>query len=109
MLYILQARLSAFLTPQIAPEQAGFVKGRGTREQILNARQLIEKALEYSLPMYLCFVDYEKAFDNVRWPKLWETLNELGVPPHLISLIKTLYEASEAVIKVENTLSDKSH
>ena len=107
MLYILQARLSAFLTPQIAPEQAGFVKGRGTREQILNARQLIEKAREYSLPMYLCFVDYEKAFDNVRWPKLWETLNELGVPPHLISLIKTLYEASEAVIKVENTLSDK--
>ena len=107
MLYILQARLNAFLSPQIAPEQAGFVKGRGTREQILNARQLIEKAREYSVPMYLCFVDYEKAFDNVRWPKLWETLNELGVPSHLISLVKNLYEASEAVIKIDNTLSEK--
>lgn len=107
MLYILQARLNAFLVHQIAPEQAGFVKGRGTREQILNARQLIEKAREYSVPMYLCFVDYEKAFDNVRWPKLWKTLEELGVPLHLISLVKNLYDASEAVVKIDNTLSDK--
>lgn len=107
MLYILQARLNAFLIHQIAPEQAGFVKGRGTREQILNARQLIEKAREYSVPMYLCFVDYEKAFDNVRWPKLWKTLEELGVPLHLISLVKNLYDASEAVVKIDNTLSGK--
>ncbi|KAF2884414.1 hypothetical protein ILUMI_21793 [Ignelater luminosus] len=86
MLYILQARLQTFLTHQIAPEQAGFVNGRGTREQILNAKQLIEKAREYSVPIYLCFVDYEKAFDNVRRPKLWTTLGELGrlgerIPP----------------------------
>jgi hypothetical protein len=55
MLYILQARLNAFLHCEIAPEQAGFVKGRGTREQILNARQLIEKAREYYVPAYLLF------------------------------------------------------
>jgi len=78
MLYILQAQLNAFLQHQIAPEQAGFVKGRSTREQILNARQLIEKAREYYVPAYLCFVDYEKAFDNVRWNKLWCTLNDMG-------------------------------
>lgn len=107
MLYILQARLQAFLLHQIAPEQAGFVKGRGTREQILNARQLIEKAREYYVPMYLCFVDYEKAFDNVRWPKLWTSLKELGVPPHLTTLVKNLYEASQAVVKIDNTLSEK--
>ncbi|KAF2902555.1 hypothetical protein ILUMI_03630 [Ignelater luminosus] len=93
MLYILQARLQAFLTHQIASEQAGFVKGLDTREQILNARQLIEKAREYSVPIYLyfcTFVDYEKAFDNVR-PKLWTTLGELGVSAHLITLVKNLY------------------
>ncbi|KAF2895164.1 hypothetical protein ILUMI_11011 [Ignelater luminosus] len=104
MLYILQARLQAFLTHQIAPEQAGFVKGRGTWEQILNTRQLIEKAREYSVPIYLCFVDYEKAFDNVRWPKLWTTLGELGVPAHLITLVKNLYKASKAVVKTDTTL-----
>ena len=107
MLYVLQARLNAFIDHQIAEEQAGFVKGRGTREQILNARQLIEKAREYYVPMYLCFVDYEKAFDNVRWPKLWTTLIEFGVPIHLISLVKNLYEASEAFVKIENIFSDK--
>ncbi|KAF2886657.1 hypothetical protein ILUMI_19516 [Ignelater luminosus] len=93
MLYILQARLQAFLTHQIAPEQVEFVKGRGTSEQILNARQLIEKAWKYSVPIFLCFVDYEKAFDNVRWPKLWTTLGELGVPAHLITLVKNLSSA----------------
>ncbi|KAF2903600.1 hypothetical protein ILUMI_02587 [Ignelater luminosus] len=105
-LYILQARLQAFLTHQIALEQVGFVKGRGTWEQILNARQLIEKALEYSVPIYLCFVDYEKAFDNVRWPKLWTTLGELGVPAHLITLVKNLYEVFKAVVKIDTTLSE---
>lgn len=107
MLYILQTRLASFLTHQIAPEQAGFVKGRGTREQILNVRQLIEKAREYYTPMYLCFVDYEKAFDNVRWPKLWTVLLEMGVPVHLVTLIRRLYEGSAAVIRVENVTSEK--
>ncbi|KAF2886007.1 hypothetical protein ILUMI_20166 [Ignelater luminosus] len=106
---IIQARLQAFLTHQIASEQATFVKGRGTREQILNARQLIEKARIYSVPIYLCFVDYEKAFDNVLWLKLWTTLGELGVPAHLITLVKNLYEASKAVVKIDTTLSEKCH
>ncbi|KAF2888470.1 hypothetical protein ILUMI_17704 [Ignelater luminosus] len=109
MLYILQARLQAFLTHQIAPEQVEFVKGRGTSEQILNARQLIEKAWKYSVPIFLCFVDYDKAFDNVRWPKLWTTLGELGVPAHLITLVKNLHEASKAVVKIDTTLSEKCH
>lgn len=107
MLYILQARLNAFLHCEIAPEQAGFVKGRGTSEQILNARQLIEKAREYYVPAYLCFVDYEKAFDNVRWNKLWPTLKGMGVPDHLTNLLRNLYESSEAVVRVDNSISDK--
>ncbi|KAF2902809.1 hypothetical protein ILUMI_03377 [Ignelater luminosus] len=81
MLYILQARLQAFLTYQIAPEQAGFVKGW----------------------------DYEKAFDNVRWPKLWTTLGELGVPAYLITLVKNQHEASKAIVKIDTTLSEKCH
>lgn len=107
MLYVLQARLNAFIQHQIAPEQVEFVRGRGTREQILNARQLIEKAREYSVSIYLCFVDYEKAFDNVRWPKLWSTLEESRVTIHLITLVKNLYEASGAAVKIENTISER--
>jgi hypothetical protein len=83
------------------------VEGRGTREQILNARQLIEKAREYYVPAYLCFVDYEKAFDNVRWNKLWPTLKEMGVPDHLTNLLRNLYESSEAVVRIDNSISDK--
>lgn len=107
MLYILQARLESFISRQIAPEQAGFVKGRGAREQILNIRQLVEKAREYYTPTYLCFVDYEKAFDNVKWSQLWRVLQKMGVPRHLITLIKQLYEDSTAVVQIESTVSEK--
>lgn len=66
MVYILHA----FLAHQIASVEARFVKGCGIREQILNVRQLTEKAPEYRVPLYMCFVDYEKVFDNVQWHKL---------------------------------------
>lgn len=107
MLYILQVRLFAFLTHQIAPEQAGFVKERGIREQILNTRQLIEKAREYYTHMYVCFVDYQKTFDNVRWTKMWDILRVMGVPTHLIKLLKSLYDTNSSVVKVQNILSEK--
>lgn len=57
--------------------------------------------------MYLCFVDYEKAFDNVRWPKLWNTLKDFGLPLHLITLVTNLYETTVAVVKIDGTLSKK--
>ncbi|KMQ91585.1 craniofacial development protein 2-like protein [Lasius niger] len=105
MLHIIQSRLQPFTTWQIAPEQAGFVKGRGTREQILNLRQLIEKAREDYTPMYICVVDYVKAFDKVKWHKMWPILTRMGIPGHLVQLIKNLYKNSTAVVRIENCLS----
>lgn len=66
LLHIINTRLQAFLNPEIAPEQAGFIRGRGTREQILILRQIIEKCREFNIPLYICFVDFRKAFDTVK-------------------------------------------
>lgn len=63
MLRIINQRLQKYLAPQILPEQAGFMKSRGTRDQIFNIRQLIEKAREFNIPIFLCFIDHKKAFD----------------------------------------------
>lgn len=104
-LTIINERLKPFLLPQISDEQTGFIPGKGTREQILNLRQIIEKAREYNIEMYLCFVDYSKAFDKVKWNKLWTILLEMGTPPHLIYLVKQLYENNNAKIRANNTLS----
>ena len=73
LLHILNERLKSYLSREIAPEQAGFVKGKGTREQILIVRQVVEKAREFNKPVYICFVDFSKAFDSVKWPVLWNT------------------------------------
>lgn len=107
LLYILQSRLESFIGWQISPAQAGFVKGRGTREQILNLRQIIEKAREHYFPVYICFVDYSKAFDNVKWPKLWEILHSMGVPYHLIFLIQKLYMSNSAQVRIDGNLSNQ--
>lgn len=91
LLRILDQRLRRYLDYQIPPEQAGFVKGKGTKNQIFNIRQLIEKAREFNMPMLLCFIDYKKAFDCVKWNYLWRVLREMGVPHHLMILIRNLY------------------
>lgn len=108
MLNIIRSRLQHLTLHQIAPEQAGFVKNRGTREQILNVRMVIEKAREHYIPLYLCFVDFSKAFDNIKWETMWGVLQDMGVPKHLVTLIQELYKNSSAMVKIENFLSDKS-
>lgn len=108
LLYVINERLKAFLQCHcialIPVEQAGFVKGRGTREQIVNVRQIIEKCREFNISMLMCFVDYSKAFDCVRWECLWTILTEMGVPEHLVVLIANLYQNGSTVVKV-NVLS----
>lgn len=102
MLRVLLQRLRYFLDWQIPQEQAGFVNGKGTREQILNMRQIIEKGREFGIPTYLCFLDYSKAFDCVNWRKLWEALLDMGTPQHLVLLLKNLYVNSTAMVRVDD-------
>lgn len=107
LLQIINSRLRPYLLPQIAEEQTGFMPGKGTREQIGNVRQLIEKAREFNIKMYLCFVDYSKAFDLVKWPKMWQILKEMGVPDHLVLLIRHLYEHNYGLIKINDVASNR--
>ena len=76
--------------------QAGFRKDRGTRDQIANIRWIIEKAREFQKNIHFCFIDYIKAFDYVDHNKLWKILQEMGIPDHLICLLRNLYAGQEA-------------
>ena len=83
MLKILQARLQQYVNHELPDVQAGFRKGRGTKDQIANIRWIIEKAKELQENIYFCFTDYAKAFDCVDHSKLWKILREMGIPDHL--------------------------
>ena len=90
-LKILQARLQQYVNRELPDVQAGFRKGRGTRDQIANICLIIEKAREFQKNIYLCFTDYAKAFDCVDHNKLWKILKEMGIPEHLTCLLRNLY------------------
>ena len=80
MLKILQARLQQYVNPELPDVQAGFRKGRGTRDQIPNIHWIIEKAREFQKNIYFCFIDYAKDFDCVDHNELWKILKEMGIP-----------------------------
>ena len=79
MLKILQAKLQQYMNCELPDVQAGLRKGRGTRDQITNIRQIIKKAREYQKNIYFCFIDYAKPFDCVDHNKLWKILKEMGI------------------------------
>ena len=83
VLKILQARLQQYVNRELTDVQAGFINGRGTRDQIANIRWIIEKAREFPKNIYFCFIDYAKVFDCVDHNKLWKILQEMGIPDHL--------------------------
>ena len=83
MLKILQARLQEYMNHELPDVQAGFRKGRGTRDQIANIRWIMEKAREFQKSIYFCFIDYAKAFNCVDHNKLWKIVKEMGIPDHL--------------------------
>ena len=85
MLKILQARLQQYVDHELPDVQAGFRKGRGTRDQIANIRWIIEKAREFQKNSYFCFIDYAKALDHVDHNNLWKILQEVEIPNHLTS------------------------
>ena len=91
MLKILHARLQQYMSHELPNVQAGFKKGRGTRDQIANIRWIIKKAKEFQKNIYFCFIDYAKAFDCVDLHKLWKILSEMGIPDHLTCLLRNLY------------------
>ena len=91
MLEILQARIQKYVNCEIPDVQAGFRKGRGTRDQIANIRWIMENARQFQKNIYFCFIDYAKAFDCVDHNKLWNILQEMGIPNHLTCLLRNLY------------------
>ena len=102
MLKILQARFQQYMmyrVQQLSDVQAGFRKGRGTRDQVANICWIIEKAREFQKNIYLCFIDYTKAFDRVDHNKLWKIIKEMGIPDCLTCLLRNLYAGQEATVR----------
>ena len=106
MLKILQARLQQYVNREIPDVQAGFRKGRGTRDQIANIYWLIKQAREFQENIYFRFIDYAKAFDCVDHNKLWEILKEMGIPDHLTCLLRNLYAGQEATVRTGHGTTD---
>ena len=96
---ILQARLQQYLNREVPDVQAGFRKGRGTRDQIANICWVIEKAREFQKNIYFCFIDYTKAFDCVDHNKLWKILKTMEISDHLTCLLRNLYAGQEATVR----------
>ena len=89
--------------------QAGFSKGRGTKDQIANIHWIIEKARELQKNIYFCFIDYAKAFDYVDYNKLWKTLKEMGILDHLTCLLRNQYASQEATVRTGHGTTDWFH
>ena len=101
MLKILQARLHHYGNRELSDVQAGFRKGRWTRDQIANTRWIVEKAREFQKNIYFCFIDYAKAFDCVDLNKLWKILQEMGIPDHLTCLLRNLYAGQKQQLELD--------
>ena len=99
MLKILQARLQQYVNCEPPDIQAGFRKGRGTKDQIATIRWIMEKAREFQKNTYFCFIDCAKAFDCVDHNKLRKILKEMGIPDHLTSFLRNLYAGQEATVR----------
>ena len=106
MLKILQARLQQYVNRELPDVQAGFRKGRGTRDQIANICWIMEKAREFQKNIYFCFIDYAKAFDCVDTNKLWKILKEMRIPDHLTCLWRTMYAGQEATVRTGHGTAD---
>ena len=106
MLKILQARLQQYMNSEPLDVQAGFRKGRGTRDQIANIRWIIKKARVLQKNIYFCFIDYAKAFDCVDYNKLWKILKITGIPDHLTYLLRNLYAGQEATVRTGHGTTD---
>ena len=96
MFKILQARLQQYMNCELPDVQAGFRKGKGTKDQIADIRWIMEKAREFQKNIYFCFIDYAKAFNCVDHNKLWKILKEMGIPDHMTCLLRNLSAGSNS-------------
>ena len=106
MLKILQAKLQQYMNWEISEVQAGFRKGRGTRDQIANIHWIIEKAREFQKNNYFCFIKYTKALDCVNNNKPWKILQEMGIQDHLTCFLRHVYAGQEATVKTGHGKTD---
>ena len=95
------------MNQELSDVQAGFRKGRGTRDDIANICWIIEKAREFQKNISFCLIDYTKAFDYVDHNKLWKILNEMGIPHHLTFLLRNLYAHQEATVRTRHGITDR--
>jgi len=107
MLRILQVRLQQYVNCEFPDVQAGFRKGRRTKDQIANICWIIEKARKFQ--KNICLIDYAKAFDCVDHNKLWKILKEMGIPEHMICLLRNLYAGQEATVRTGHGTTDWFH
>ena len=102
---ILQLRLQKYVNREVPDVQAGFTKGRGTRDKISNTRWIMEKAREFQKNIYFCFIDYVKAFPV--WITInWKILKKMGIPDHLTCLLRNLYAGKKATVKAGHGATD---
>ena len=106
MLKILQARLQQYVNHELPGVQAGFRKGRGTRDQTAKTGWIIETAREFQKNIHFCVIDYAKAFDSVNNKKLWKILQEMEIPDHLTCLLRNLYADQEATVRTGHGTTD---
>ena len=92
--------LQEYMNNELPDVQAGFRKGRGTRDQIANIHWTIEKVREFQKNIYFCFIDYTTAVDCVDHNKLWKILQELGLPDHLTCFLRNLYADQETRVRI---------
>ena len=94
------------MNQELPDVEAGYREGRGTRHQIANIHWIIKKDREFQKNIYFCFIDYAKAFDYMDHNKLWEILQEMGIPDHLTCLLRNLYAGQEAIVRTGHGTSD---
>ena len=99
MLKILQVRFQHYVKLKTSRSSSWIRKGRGTRDQTVNNRWIIEKARKFQKNIYLCFIDYSKGFDCMDHNKLWKTVREVGIPDHPTCLLRNLYAGQEATVR----------
>ena len=106
MLKILQARLQQYTNCELPDVQAGFRKGRGTRDQTANIHWIIEKPREFQKNIYFCFIDYAKDFDCLDHNSVWKILQEMEMPVHLTCFLRNLYVGQEATVRTGHETTD---